>query len=106
MSQPQEPSVAAPCVVDEQDLIEKFKEAVAANLGLKCSDVFGLGQSLAEVLARSPSATNSIDLVEAFAAAIAKYELDGLIDIPASTMEVGIDKLIADIREQIRHITE
>lgn len=52
----------------------------------------------------SPTANNSIDLVEAFAAAIAQHNLDGLLNIPAVTLEDSIDEVMDTIEKDLERL--
>jgi hypothetical protein len=82
-------------------MIEQFKETVSTQLNLPASQVFGGGWTLAEVLARSPKAINSIDLMEAFAFAMAHHGLEERINLPAFTLDDNIDEVIAEVEQQL-----
>ena len=82
-------------------MIEQFEETVAALLHLPVSEVFGRGWTLAEVLAKSPNAINSIDLMEAFAFAMAHHGLDERLNLPAFTLNDKIDDVMVDIEHQM-----
>ena len=86
----------------EERTIERFKGSVATLLGLDAAELYGRGLSLSQILARSPTARNSLDLVEAFATTIARLQLDDLIEIPPVTMAGGIDEVIGAIDEQLQ----
>jgi hypothetical protein len=82
-------------------LIDRFEESVASFLSIPAADLYRHGLSLSQVLAMSPKARNSLDLVEAFAATIANLQLDDLIEIPPVTMTGGIDELMDAIKLQL-----
>lgn len=83
-------------------MIANFQESVAVRLGMDQSKLFGNGLSLRDVLTMSPIATNSIDLLEAFAGAIADNELDDQIDMPAFTLDHGVDEVMENIKSQLK----
>jgi len=82
-------------------MLEKFKDSVASRLGLERSDLCAGDRTLGEVLGMSPVATNSIDLLEAVAAAIAENDLEDRVDIPAFTLDHTVDELMAEIERQL-----
>lgn len=87
-------------------MLIQFKQSVAARLGIDQSAIFGNGLTLSEILSLSPCATNSIDLLEAFAGAIAENNLDDQLDIPAFTLDRGIDDVIDEIKRQLANVKE
>lgn len=81
--------------------IEEFKSVVARRLQLEPSALYGKKLKLAEVVARSPVASNSIDLVEAVAGAMAELEIDDRIELPTMTLNNTIDDMIAEVNTQL-----
>jgi hypothetical protein len=81
--------------------IEEFKQVVAARLVLSPEQIYDRSLTLSEVVAMSPVASNSVDLVEAVAGAMAELDIDELIDLPAITLDHTVDTLIAKIRVQL-----
>ena len=79
---------------------EEIRASVARRLGLEQDQVFG-GRSLAEVLAASPVATNSIDLLDAFAGALADQGLEDELDLPVFTLDHSADDVITALRQQL-----
>lgn len=82
-------------------MLEKFKDSVANRLGLERSDLCVGDRTLGELLGMSPVATNSIDLLEAVAAAIAECDLGDRVDIPAFTLDHTVDELMTEIERQL-----
>ncbi len=58
--------------------------------------------TLADLLAASPTAINSIDLLDAFAGALAELSLDTDPDIPAFTLDHRVDEVIAALEQSIQ----
>lgn len=81
--------------------IEEFKSVVARRLQLEPASLYGKKLKLAEVVARSPVASNSIDLVEAVAGAMAELEIDDRIELPTMTLNNTIDDVIAEVNNQL-----
>jgi len=81
--------------------IEDFKQVVAERLELAPERIYGRSLSLAGVLTMSPTATNSVDLVEAVAGAMAELDIDEVIDLPTITLDHTVDDLMDRVREQL-----
>ena len=81
--------------------LEQFKSVVASRLQLPSESLFGHRLRLAEVVSRSPVTTNSIDLMEAVAGAMAELDLDDRLELPAMTLNNTIDELIAEVGAQL-----
>lgn len=81
--------------------IEEFKTAVARRLELSPAAIYGKSLRLADVVVRSPVASNSIDLVEAVAGALAELEIDDRIELPTMTLDNTIDDVVAEVRLQL-----
>jgi hypothetical protein len=82
-------------------LIEEFKSVVAQRLQLEPAALYGSSLKLADVVVRSPVATNSIDLMEAVAGAMAELEIDDRLELPAMTLNNTIDELITEVATQL-----
>jgi hypothetical protein len=84
--------------------IESFKASVADNLSLPVSKMYGNNWSLSDVLANSPTAINSIDLMEAFASALAQNGLEETLEVPIFTLDNNIDELMEKIEIELNLI--
>ena len=87
-------------------MIEEFKHSVAQKLGIDPTVLYGHDHSLAKVLAGSPTAINSLDLVEAFAATIVALKLEGLVAIPAVTLDYSIDDVMDLVKKQLARVSQ
>jgi hypothetical protein len=83
-------------------MIEQFKTTVARRLRLAPEAMYGKSLKLSEVVARSPIASNSIDLVEAVAGAMAELGIDDQVDLPAITLDNSVDDLVREVERQLR----
>ena len=83
-------------------LLHDFKATVARRLDLEPATLYGRSLRLAEVIARSPVATNSIDLMEAVAGALAELDIDGRVELPTLTLDNTIDELVSEVEGQLR----
>jgi hypothetical protein len=83
-------------------LVQEFKTTVARRLELEPSLLYGRSIKLSEVVVRSPVATNSIDLMEAVAGAMAELEIDDKIELPTLTLNHTIDELMREVEDQLR----
>jgi hypothetical protein len=81
--------------------LEVFKDLVAKRLELDPRSLYGTKMKLADVVGRSPVATNSIDLMEAVAGAMAELDLDDRLDLPAMTLDNTIDDLMSEVAAQL-----
>lgn len=81
--------------------IEMFQRVVARRLRLDEAEIYGRSLPLSRVVAMSPVASNSVDLVEAVAGAMAELDIDELIELPAITLDHTVDELMAQVREQL-----
>lgn len=79
-----------------------FKRNLAGRLGLSAEILFGNGTTLRDAVSLSPNATNSIDLLEGFAGALADLEWDDFINLPAFTLDNTVDSVIDEIEAQVR----
>lgn len=68
-------------------MIDELCGEFSKQLGLAPEQIFAEGVTFKDVLALSPTATNSIDIVEAIAVALAKYDLEDAIEVPALTLD-------------------
>jgi len=82
-------------------ILDAFKTTVARRLELDAATLYGRSLKLAEVVVRSPVATNSIDLMEAVAGAMAELEIDDKLELPALTLDHTIDDLVAEVQGQL-----
>lgn len=82
-------------------VLDAFKSTVARRLELPEAALYGRSLKLAEVVVRSPVATNSIDLMEAVAGAMAELEIDDRLELPALTLDHTIDELVAEVAGQL-----
>lgn len=71
-----------------------LRAAIARRLGLSEEVAFRPGTSLAQLLAASPSAINSIDLLDAFAGAVADQSIDVDFDLPAFTLDHSTEEVV------------
>jgi hypothetical protein len=85
--------------------IDEFKAVVARRLQLDPGVLYGKKLKLSEVVARSPVATNSIDLMEAVAGALAELEIDDQLDLPAMTLDHTVDDLLAEVKAQLDQLS-
>ena len=81
--------------------MEEFKLAVAEKLNLLPTDIYGRNLPLSEIIVMSDTATNSIDIMEAFAYALAIQGWDELLGMPAMTLDHSIDEVILEIERQL-----
>jgi len=81
--------------------IEMFKSVVAKRLELPEAMLYGTKLRLSEVVLKSPVATNSIDLMEAVAGAMAELELDDRLELPAMTLDNTVDELMSEVEMQL-----
>lgn len=86
-------------------MIDTFKRSVATKLNLSPNEIYGHGLSLADVLVKSPTAINSIDMMESFAFAMAENGLEDELQIPAFTLDHSIDEVMEEIKRQLKSIT-
>ena len=90
---------------NQKEDLELFKLNLAEYLELNYSQIYGLGLSLSDLLTESPKATNSIDLMEAFAYAFAKNGWDKHFYLPVFTLNENIDNVIEILGAQIENQT-
>ncbi|MEZ4364432.1 MAG: hypothetical protein R3B48_29925 [Kofleriaceae bacterium] len=84
-----------------QDTLESFKACVARRLQMEPAKLYNKSMKLSEIVARSPTASNSIDLMEAVAGAMAELEIDDRVELPAITLQHTVDQLIDEVRAQL-----
>ena len=84
--------------------LEEFKAIVAQRLEIDPKILYGTSPSLrlSDVVARSPVARNSIDLMEAVAGAMAEMEIDEDLELPAMTLDNTVSELLVEIEAQLR----
>lgn len=76
---------------------------IARRLGLTEGEVFG-GQPMSAVLAASPTAINSIDLLDAFAGALADAGLSEDVEIPVMTLNHTADDIVTAMCRQTDNV--
>lgn len=81
--------------------IHAFKTIVANRLAIEPAVLYGGSLRLSDVIARSPTATNSIDLMEAVAGAMAELDLDDRLELPALTLDDTVADLVCEIEKQL-----
>lgn len=86
---------------DPNATVEEFKACVARRLQLDPASLYQRQLTLADVVVRSPVASNSIDLMEAVAGAMAELEIDDRIELPTITLQHTVDELIDEVRAQL-----
>lgn len=78
----------------------ELRTHVARRLGLPEDEVFG-DRPLSAVLVASPTAINSIDLLDAFAGALADAGLDEDAELPTMTLNHTAEDVIAALGGQL-----
>jgi len=91
-------TAAAP---DPNTTLEEFKLCVARRLQLDPASLYQKSLTLADVVVRSPVASNSIDLMEAVAGAMAELGVDEQLELPTMTLENTIDDVISELERQL-----
>lgn len=86
------------------DTLEEFKSIVARRLEIDPSALYGSTPSLklSDVIAKSPVARNSIDLMEAVAGAMAEMDIDDDLELPSMTLDNTVAELVVEIEKQLR----
>lgn len=83
--------------------LEQFKAIVAQRLEIDPKTLYGSPPlKLSDVVAKSPVARNSIDLMEAVAGAMAELEIDDDLELPAMTLQNTVSELLVEIEAQLR----
>jgi hypothetical protein len=82
-------------------MLEEFKSIVAKRLELDPAAIYGKSIRLSDVVVKSPVASNSIDLVEAVAGALAELEIDDQIELPTMTLDNTLDDVVAEVQSQL-----
>ena len=81
--------------------LEAFKLSVATRLQMDPAVLYHRSYTLADVLVHSPVASNSIDLMEAVAGAMAELDIDGRVELPTLTLDNTIDELVREVEGQL-----
>ncbi|MET9443623.1 hypothetical protein [Streptomyces sp. NPDC006610] len=81
-------------------MLTDLKQHVARRLGLTQAEVFA-GQPLSAVLVASPSAINSIDLLDAFAGALADTGFDEDVELPTMTLDHTAEDVLQALAKQL-----
>ncbi|MFD4606928.1 MULTISPECIES: hypothetical protein [unclassified Streptomyces] len=81
-------------------MLTELKQHVARRLGLTEEEVFA-GQPLSAVLVASPSAINSIDLLDAFAGALADTGFDEDVELPTMTLDHTAEDVVQALGRQL-----
>ena len=85
--------------------LEGFKASVARRLQMDPASLYQSSLRLADVVVRSPVASNSIDLMEAVAGAMAELEIDDRVELPSISLENTIDELVVEVSRQLEQRT-
>jgi len=80
-------------------MFDEIKTSMALRLGLPEAEVFS-EKSLAWVLAAAPQAVNSIDLLDAFAGALADHGIEEEAELPTFTLQHTANDVIDALRLQ------
>ncbi|GAA3308551.1 hypothetical protein [Streptomyces cinereospinus] len=81
-------------------MIAELKQHVARRLDLTEAEVFA-GQPLSDVLLASPNAVNSIDLLDAFAGALADTGFDEDVELPTMTLQHTAEEIVQVLGKQL-----
>ncbi|MFF8595296.1 hypothetical protein ACF061_28425 [Streptomyces sp. NPDC015220] len=81
-------------------MLDELRANVARRLGLPEDEVFN-GQPLSAVLVASPSAINSIDLLDAFAGALADLGVDDDVELPTMTLDHTAQDVVTALAGQL-----
>ncbi|GAB2445921.1 hypothetical protein [Streptomyces incanus] len=81
-------------------MLADLRSNVARRLGLPEEEVFA-GQPLSAVLVASPTAINSIDLLDAFAGALADAGADDDVELPTMTLDHTAEDVVAALGRQL-----
>ena len=81
-------------------MFAEIRTNVARRLNLTEEEVFD-GRTLSAVLVASPTAINSIDLLDAFAGALADAGLDDDVELPTMTLDHTADDVLSALRKQL-----
>ncbi|MER0245788.1 hypothetical protein AAHZ94_28205 [Streptomyces sp. HSW2009] len=81
-------------------MLAELRSHVAQRLSLPQEEVFA-GQPLADVLAASPTAINSIDLLDAFAGALADIGIEDDVELPTMTLDHTAEEVVAALGKQL-----
>ncbi|MET9530895.1 hypothetical protein ABZY02_10020 [Streptomyces sp. NPDC006649] len=81
-------------------MLTELRSRIAHRLGLPQEEVFA-GQPLSAVLAASPSAINSIDLLDAFAGALADIGVEDDVELPTMTLHHTAEDVLAALGKQL-----
>ena len=88
-------------VVEDANLRQLFRIRLAARLHLKPEDLYGRDTTVSDVIALSPSAYNSIDIMEVFLATMIECGLEDDVELPAYTTGNTIDEVVAEIEAKL-----
>ena len=83
-------------------MIKKLKNAISAKLEINELELFEGDMSFADVMAKSELIYNSIDILEAFAGAIAENNLDEQLELPVFTLDSKVKDIILEIECQLK----
>lgn len=81
-------------------MFAEIRTNIARRLQLTEEEVFD-GRTLSAVLVASPIAINSIDLLDAFAGALADVGLDDDVELPTMTLDHTADDVLSALRKQL-----
>ncbi|MET7358324.1 TIGR03086 family metal-binding protein [Streptomyces sp. NPDC005562] len=88
----------------ETSMLADLRTHVARRLGLPQEEVFD-GRPLSAVLVASPDAINSIDLLDAFAGALADTGVDDDVELPTMTLDHTAEDVVTALGKQLATTT-
>ncbi|QMU75746.1 hypothetical protein GXW83_08330 [Streptacidiphilus sp. PB12-B1b] len=81
-------------------MLAEIRTNIARRLQLTEEEVFD-GRTLSAVLVASPTAINSIDLLDAFAGALADVGVDDDVELPTMTLDHTADDVVNALQKQL-----
>ena len=81
--------------------MEQLKEKILARLNIANQEGIDDSTDLNEILGMSPTAINSIDIMEAFAGAITDLGYEDELDLPAFTLDATLSDVLKEISSQL-----
>jgi hypothetical protein len=81
-------------------MFAEIRTNIARRLQLTEEEVFD-GRTLSAVLVASPTAINSIDLLDAFAGALADVGVDDDVELPTMTLDHTAEDVLSALQKQL-----
>jgi hypothetical protein len=81
-------------------MLAEIRTNIARRLQLTEEEVFD-GRTLSAVLVASPTAINSIDLLDAFAGALADVGVDDDVELPTMTLDHTAEDVLSALQKQL-----